>query len=443
MKKSRPAMIALGLAALMAAGRPLVAEEEMIDSAREQKIEIEALKEAVEGLTTKTEYLDRFKVEGFTDIRYDDKRTPYTGTGEAGMYIKRAEIKMNGKLAPSVTYSLGFDFAASKLKDAGVEIADINLIPTMDFLPEWTYQLRVGQYRQPFGIVPQTSSSKINLAERPMIFGGVTLTHPQAFTTKIVGERVMGLFLTHKKKLIESGMLAWELQGAVSNDVTEDQVSGATSVAAGFPLQSKDQDPSWQGRASFNSNALDFLLGEKSKIQAGMSYSRDSINSVWMASVTGTVKVDETYGAEFVLEGFNKMLIVQSEWVRQNAVIVFPKGVTKNREGFYADVLVDVLPFLTTPEKGDALQLIFRAEKYMETKTAGLDRGGMDNLVGLAGGLKWSYMGGKNHTAINYYVQASDGQFGGYVKGGLPGITVASNGAPSTLFLIQQQFAFE
>lgn len=468
MKFSKEKLAVLGLVAMLAApARGLWADEAAPAGKSDESVKIEAMEEAIEGLTKKTEYLDMFHMEGFADLRYDDVRTPYkssgfpaalfggAGTGEAGMYGKRAEVKIFGKIMPGYTYSLGYDFVANKIKDLGIEVADLQLIPFLDVTPEWTYQLKVGQYRQPFGIVPQTSSSKITLAERPLIYGGKQLSSPSLGanmtaigSAKIVGERVMGLFVNHKKKFTDSGILAWEIQGAAANDTTEDQAVGQGSVTTGFPLQALDQDPSWQARMALNSSALDVIFGEKSKFQVGASYSRNSTNTSWMAagSTTYTAQItDETYGAELLIEAWNKMLISQTEWIHQNGqMAMFPSvplaksGVGTSREGFYSDLLIDVLPLFTTPAKGDALQLIFRGEKYMESQTSGVNIGGYNNLVGAAGGLKYSYAGGKNHTAINYYVQAADGQFGGYTTA-----TGVNLGGPSTMLVLQQQFAFE
>lgn len=415
----------------------------------DEKTEIEALKLAVanlttktDGLTSKTSVLDKVKIEGLVDLRFDDSRQTYKRTGSEGVYGRRAEAKIFGKLSPAVTYSLGFDFVEAKMKDFGVEIADVQLIPFTNLTPGWTYQLKLGQYRQPFGIVPQTSSSATNLAERPMIFGGATLLNPGGVTgtnTKIVGERVMGAFVSHKKKLVDN-VLSWEVQGAVANS-NEDQAVGKNKLGAtdAFPAQILDESPTLQARVGLG---LDLI-----STKVGMSYIADSRNLGWNTADPTRQRTSEIIGYECQTAIANNMLILQGEYVHAQNLsstgsALAPVGKNTSQDGYYVDVLFDVLPIFTAPEKGDALQLIFRVERYWEqdkTATVGPAYGYL-NLSGLAGGIKWSYLGGKNHTAVNYYIQANDGMYGGYTApqyGTAPDI-----GMPSSLLVVQQQVAF-
>jgi hypothetical protein len=479
-KQSNVRLVALGLGLIaLLAGARLRAEEEAADSAaHDQKMEIEALKEAVEGLTAKTEYLDKFHMEGFTDLRYDELRTHYApigaayvsdGTGVGGMYDRRAEIKIFGKLGSVTSYSLGFDFAELKLKDVGIEVADLPMIPFTDLAPEWVFQFKVGQYRQPFGIVPQTSSSKINMVERPIIFGGQSLGNPLKLSGKMVGERVMGVFVNHKKKLVEN-ILSWTVQGAIANDATEDQAAGQnkviddvgnTTVATiaqpkDFNKQFYDQDFSYQARLALGLDFMSLFLPEKSANTLGASISHDSNNTKrWLQSDPLFIGMIDTFGFDWLTELANKMVIIQAEFVRQNTASTTGgpgayQGQLKINEGYYVDVLFDMLPLICTPTKGDALQLIARIEQYRTPNTFGTaltnpNFNGMNTLDGLGFGLRWSYLGGKNSTSINYFVQANNSQLSGYAeKNAAAGFTNFNVGdVPSGLFVIQQQMAFE
>lgn len=452
MKHSTRNLAALGLAALTALPMALRAEEM---GEADMKVWRESVDERLKGLNNELVEFNKVRFDAFVNLRYDDVRKPgvsvnqnvssnSAGNGLSGIYARRAEGKFSGLLTPMVTYSLGFDFAENKMKDVGIEVKELPLIPFFDSGQTW--DLRVGQYRIPFGIVPQTSSSAIYLPERPMVYGGSN----NIGGTRIVGERVMGLQGRHKAKL---GFTNTDLQFAALNNTTEDQTAGQNRITdsngnsvnpastQAFVLQGRDQDLSWVARFAFDWAFLNSLLPEKSKIQTGASYLRDSQNRRYMAQNAVDQEYDEIYGFELLVQ-ITPLLTSQTEWVREMDRINARNGLTAQREGWYTDLVFDALPLLASEiEKGDKLDLIFRLENSTEFDTAGANRGGTMPLRSrIAGGIKWSYWGGKNNTSINYFVDGYNQNFGQTVTNN---VAASPLGGPATTFIIQQQFAFE
>ena len=171
----------------------------------------------------------------------------------------------------------------------------------------------------------------------------------------------------------------------------------------------------------------------------GAGYMRDSKNAFYRAQSAGNQGYDEYVGVDLVVELSNKMVVSQTEWLhvnRLNALSGLVAG--KDSEGWYSDLAFDWMPFIMTPEKGDALQTIFRYEEQVAFDL----NGGYVPVSRIATGFKWSYLGGKNNTSITYYVMAPDNQFGG--DGRTLGLNRGTGiSAPETQLIIQQQFAFE
>ncbi len=450
-KNKNIARLALAGALLssMAAG----ARAEGEDAGNDQRVRMEALEEAVEGLNEKVGELSKVKVDGFVNLRYDDERNPNLSTpfdtntnnnGRNAVYSRRAEFKFAGKLSPTVSYSLGYDFTENKHKDLGIEIADIPLIPFVDLLPEYMWSLRIGQFRMPFGIAPQTSSSAIWFPERPLMFGGRKNANSQIASTGLFGERAMGLQLRQKAAL--GSIVKYDLQGAYLNDLS-DQARGENGIALAFPSQITDQDFALVGRLSLEhsylSSLLEGLIGA-SKWQTGVSYARNTTNGEFMANDDGNISYAEYIDVEGYLELFNKTLLIQSEWMSRQTGINAAAGATNSnhKEGWYVDTAYNFLPLIIDASdiaKGDSVQLIGRLESQNDFTNAG---GFVRAWTRLMGSLKWNYLGGKNHTSLTYIVSAPDQMFGGdfravnaYDKG--TGIQI-----PETTLIIQQQFAF-
>jgi hypothetical protein len=440
MKNSiRIVSIAAVFAGMVMSTAPLRADEE---SEHEMAVKLEAIQEQINGLKSSTFDMGAMVLEGFVDLRYDDNKAFAAGTntlsGQSGFYARRAEMKMSGYLGTRVIYSLGFDFTELKHKDLGVEVLDVPFLPFID-APDYAWSIKVGQYRMPFGISPQTSSSVIWFSERPMWNGGANFTGG----AKLVAERVMGVQMRQKVKY--AGLLAYDLQFGGFNNATEDQAAGTNAIQLGsgiapqdfkkgvsnFNAQRADANLSFIGRFAINWDVLANLLPEKSKIQTGISYIRDSKDTVWSATTNASKRNDEYVGAE-LLVNLGPNIAWQSEWVGINSG--FGIGVTPaHTEGWNSDVAVDTLPWLSSEiEKGDKLELLFRLDEESVYPLAGAKR--VDRI---GGGLKWSYLGGKTHTSIDYFVDAPEQMFGG------DGRTAALAKAPNTYLVIQQQFAFE
>ena len=77
--------------------------------------------------------------------------------------------------------------------------------------PGWSWTLKVGQFRQPFGIEQQTGSSSIAFPERAIMDGGAA---PMG-AVKLVTERVMGLHIIQAK---DFGPFGYKAQFTLAND---------------------------------------------------------------------------------------------------------------------------------------------------------------------------------------------------------------------------------
>jgi hypothetical protein len=415
----------IGLTALAAIPAGLRADE---SADQDMKIWRDSVEERLKGLHNDIVEFNGIRTEFFTDLRYDYETSPQSnvagsngGKGQSGMYGKRAEAKFYGKVQPNVTASVGFDFAAGKVKDLGIQIDELPLIP---FVGGPELSVKLGQFRMPFGIETQTSSSAIWFSERSWLNGGAdsSFSAPQSF--KIIGERAMGI---QAKTAVKTGVVDFDAAFGAFDQLSQDQGVGAASIS-GISGQANDQDLSYVGRAGLDFSPLLGFLPEKSKLILGGSYGRDSLNTAWRAQ-DNAVKFDEVIGADLVfnLGVANK---IQAEWGGRGT-FTSSAGVasTANIESWYAQHSIDLLPFFTAPAKGDALEILTRFEQGMKQ---GFNAGGVGERDRLSVGIKSSYWGGKNHTSVNYYIMANNGQFGGLVNGG-----------PDQMIVVQQQFAFE
>lgn len=495
MNKSIRTLTMLGLAASIVS--PVVLKAEDMD---ETKAKLAAMEESIDGLNAQMKEMQSVHIEGFVDTRYDVERvqnytvnaaggvntapTAYNIQGLDGIYNRRSEIKLNGNLSPNLVYNLGFDFTELKLKDVGVEVREIPVLPFVD-APDYVWSMKIGQYRQPFGIIAQTSSSAIPFSERPIMNGGKFDAGSVVgkLATKMVSERAMGVQMRQKVKY--AGILNYDLAFGVFNNMTDDQSAGENAIQAGaapaagtfvkqgdnFKAQLGDPAMSEGGRLGLELDFLQVMLNNmmnnKNKVATGVSFSHDNQNTAWMTGDPTQLITNDMVGFDGLLEFANKMITLQGEYVR-NSVVVGDAGVnylnqagfgkTTSREGWYLYGSLDLLPFFGTPTAGDSLQLLAgMEEQYLFDSSIA----GTNNLVinpvntafkinayspnhkvsRLSGGIKWSYLGGKNHTSLNYIVSAPDQMFGGDGRGKLDNGTGVY--VPETMVVIQQQFAFD
>jgi hypothetical protein len=445
-------LVALSLVASMAMPAFVRAEE---TTENDLKVRLEALEEAVEGFNKKNEEFSKAYFEGFVNLRYDQEANPsknYLGeqtaptlnaartddNGQNGFYLRRGEAKWSGRLADTVVYSLGFDFVEGKIKDAGVEFRDVNLIPYLD-MPELLQTIRLGQYRMPFGIYPQASSSAILFPERPFTNGGRLNNNSGMGAVASVGERVMGVQNRVKAK---SYIISADIQAGLFNNMTQDQAATKNKLQDAFDQQDNDGNLSYAFRTAFEHNYIYGILPEKSKIQTGFSYFMDKKDANYQTGLNAGQLADEVYGLELLIN-VGPDLLWQTEWLHRNNNMTGnagpASGIGSVAEGWYSEMAWNFLPLVKSEiEKGDALQLAFRIEEQVSFNAAGAWK----PLTRLSQGLKWSYMGGKNHTSINYFVMAPDHQYGGdYRRAGADRGTGIS--APETQIVVQQQWAWE
>jgi phosphate-selective porin len=375
----------------------------------------------------------RYDIQSYKTFTYNPTNSPLGTTtrvtaanGGIGMYAKRAEFEVYQKVTPNQTWYFQWDFAALKLEDVGVALNNLPILPFLDKTP--TFDMKIGQFRQPFGIEAQTGSSAIAFSERPMFNGGA---NPFGFSQKLVTERVMGLHFTQQDTF---GPLGLKLQFALANDVN-DQVAAAngSTLAAAFPTQNVDNDPSEFGRVGLD---LNFVPG-LSKFNIGASAIHDPENTVMYASLPGTVKWADVYGVDATIEtlGFWHL---QGEWVARNADAyvttanpAVPAYSLTRSEGWYVTSVMEPLKlFMKDPTK---LEFNMRYDNYISNVDALGAGAAISANVGageaITTGLKWSFIG-KNYTSVNYTVYGLNGDFG------------ASGPAAANLWVLQQQFNF-
>jgi hypothetical protein len=269
--------------------------------------------------------------------------------------------------------------------------------------------LKVGQFRQPFGIEPQTSSSATYFTERSILNGGANpFGAPQ-----LVKERVMGLHLKHKKDL---GLFGYDLAFTIANDFDNSTKggTGTDSLAGAFPNQAgKDQDPSEFGRVGLSSSMpLNDLLPFGSKIAVGASALHNSENTALWTSSPAKELWSEVYGLDATVDTFQigfgtnmaPAVKLQAEWVAKNSFSAVP-GLTNRAEDWYA--LADVEPWRFFDVNAPKVEVLARYENAVPTvgSTAAYTSAQAATL-----GLRYQFVG-KNYTSINYTSYALAGDF--------------------------------
>ena len=468
---------AMGLAALLATASLRAAEADAETQSQDQIIEElrTMLGNTVAQLNDTKSRLDNGVNFGVnSDLRYDFQKwsavnaqsaagyaangrnyvassaTDIAPNGVAGMYAKRIEVEFKAKTASWAQWHLQFDFAGLKLEDLGVELNELPFLPMMDS-SSWNWGMKIGQFRQPFGIEQQTGSSSIAFSERAMMYGGAN----PVGGSKLVAERVMGVHVWHEKSF---GPIGYKMQFAVAND-SGDQNPGTGSLggtqflnttATAFNLkdypftgQRTDQDPGEFGRLGIDLN----FMPKIAKLNVGGSAIHNSTNKTFYA--TG---VDGSQMGEQNVYGFDSTLAMDSlnwkvwgEWLASNNSVGANSSVANSgpaskginsfaltrSEAWYVTSCMQPLKFFM--KDAPALDLNIRFDNFVanvdnqNTPAAAAKPYAATSAQALSYGLKWSYVG-KNYTSLNYTVYGFNGDFGAL--------------AGTELFVAQQQFNF-
>jgi hypothetical protein len=344
---------------------------------------------------------DRFKFEAFAHLRYDSQDSKRV----RGLYARRVETKLVAKLWDQANAVFGYDFAENKLKDLGLELDGLPLWPSADL----RWKLQAGQFRQNFGIEPQTGSPKVCFAERALIYGGA---QPSTYTVKLVAERAMGLHAIHQRSL---GALSYSLGLSLANNLSEDQAAGKNKIspADAFTKQATDENPSFSSRFGLDASFGAFKTG------VGASYARDNQNNVFLATQPSDQRYDEILGWDLSAE-LPKLWKLQGEWVASNA-LRGDLGLSARREGW---VLQQSLQpwHLFNPDAAQ-VELLARYESLAPNVHQGAR-----NLGAATAGLKWAYGDGKQQLLLQYTAYALNNDFGA--------------AAGTELWVLQQQLQF-
>jgi hypothetical protein len=358
------------------------------------------------------------------------KAGPTDGAPNAavGMYAKRVEIEFKAKTASWAMWHLQFEFAALKLEDLGVELNNIDFLPMMD-TGSWKWNMKIGQFRQPFGIEQQTGSSSTVFPERALMYGGASPfpagVSSTASVSKLVTERVMGLHFWHEQSF---GPVGYKAQFTVAND-TSDQASGTNSLA-GFPAQKTDQDPSEFGRLGVDLNFVPKWV----KLNIGASAIHNSANSVFFSSSSTTQAWTDVAGADSTLELPFLNWKIWGEWVGSNSFgnnSLGYAGLKKRSEAWYVTSVMQPLKFFMKDPL--MLDLNFRYENFVDNVDAANSLPAAaypfqaTAAQAISYGIKWSYVG-KNYTSLNYTIYGINGDFTAL--------------AGTELLVLQQQFNF-
>ena len=437
MKQSTRKMALLGMLAALALAPTLRAEEatsesSMADEAEEMRVQLGALSSQMNDLKKMADEMPKIGIN--VDLRYD-KQTYNTGTiansasapvlftqnptpnGKAGMYAKRVEFEFKGKISSWAQYHLQFEAAGLKLEDLGVELNGLSLLPFVS-TGSYTADVKIGQFRQPFGVEPQTGSSSTPFPERALMYGGANPFNGTYATAKLVTERVMGLHFKHAHGL---GPIAYEIAFAIADD-ENDQASGVSAISA---TQAVDQDPSEMGRLGLNLVFLNDMLKDILAVKFGASAMHDSLNTAFMSSSPATQAWADNIGWDATIDVLKNWHLL-GEWVSRNSFTA-TAGLTKRQEGWY--LLSTMEPLKWFDADAPKIEWNTRYEGFLPD----VDRiGAATNLFAtsdnaITTGVKWSFVG-KNYTSVNYTVYGLGNNFGAL--------------AGTELWTIQQQFNY-
>ncbi len=276
------------------------------------------LAELVVRLETLEKLAKAVKIEGYAQIRYDNQRykvgsfvplesgtDPVISTfnSQPGVYVKRFELKLSGPLTENVDWVGGYGFEEGKLKDLGLIWKGLPFFPGLR-KRGYHWDAQIGQFRQKFGIEPQTGSPKLPFIERALMFGGA---HPLApLSLKQVGERALGLHGLHKKDFEKWGYDAgFSLVGDVA-----DQAKGTNSLSGAFPLEPSNGRPVWVGHVGLSAKQIYKWAGP---FKLGASALRNDFGT-HNASLS-TEDYSATYGLDAYFEPIKEWVWFQAEWI--------------------------------------------------------------------------------------------------------------------------------
>lgn len=370
-----------------------------------------------------------FRLEGFADLRYDhqgDVVLAYGASPKASLgsvlgaattasrgavdafYARRVELKLSAEPEPWLKTVIGWDLSENKLKDWGLGLE-----------PGRGVKVRLGQFRQHFGLENQVSSAKTWFIERALIYGGANpfVSGPSA----LAKERSAGLHAYARQEL---GFLAADFGLSVVNDATEDQAAGLNkpNATGAFPATIGDHSPSVTLRGSLESGQLPGIR----RLALGASYLRDPQDSRPGPADASQQALDEAVAYDAALE-LAGGLRFSGEWLASqhlngggSAPDGLWLGVTRRKEGWYAALAQELLqPWLGAA--APSIELLARRESFLPMGAAP----GSFGATTVA--LRWDSMK-LWHSALNYTVYDIDGDAG--ALGG------------TELLSLQQQIAF-
>jgi hypothetical protein len=368
--------------------------------------------------------------------------------GYAGMYIRRVEAEVSGKVTDWSLWHVQMDLASLTFEDLGVELKDLPLLPYVD-TGSWNFSMKVGQFRQPFGLVQQTAFS-----DRAFPWGAMMFGAPNPFQASyaagnggdgmtLVGQYVMGIHLTQQH---DWDFLGYKAQFAIANDSgikngnNGDQpaggytIGGATLIPAS-PLngalgavkvsadqaQTTDTNPSEIGRLG-----LDLKFIPDVALSVGGSAVHDSAYSQSFDTSSRNENWYDVAGLDASLTVKHVPWKVWGEYVGSNYMNA-NTGLIQHAEGWY--VTNSLRPFALFMAQPPAIDFNVRYESYNANTdaAANLPYWAVSSVQAVTYGIKWRYAG-KNYTSANYTVYAMNGDFGA--------------AAGSELFSIQQQVNF-
>jgi len=355
------------------------------------------LQELNERLKKVEQLAKAIKLEGYAQIRYDNQRykvgsfvplesgpDPVISTfnSQPGVYIKRFELKLSGPLTENVDWVGGYGFEEGKLKDLGLIWKGLPFFPGLR-KRGYAWEAQIGQFRQKFGIEPQTGSPKIPFIERALMFGGANPLSPTAL--KQVGERALGLHGVHKKDFESWGYDAgFSLVGDVA-----DQAKGSNSLAGAFPLEPTNGRPVWVAHLGLSLKQLYKWAGP---LKVGGSALRNDLG-IHNAALS-TEDYAATLGLEAYFEPVKEWVWLQAEWINTQLNPATGRGYAN---GFYVEG-----GFKAPKVKDFGNASVELSGRYEKVSPPSL--GFPQNVSALTGQLKLGYA--KNsHTAasVTYY----------------------------------------
>lgn len=374
-----------------------------------------------------------FKPNSFTGSAAHPYITDYTAsdTNMVGMYAKRVELEGTGKIMDNMEWNLQFEFAGLKVEDLGVDAKMLSILPFVN-LDGYTWEAKLGLYRQAFGLENQVGSSSTPFPERAMINGGA---NPWGFS-KLANERAMGLQMIQTHKY---GSFGYKLQVEAANNVKDQDAAnggfgGSFTTVTSTPSTTysaldsmglkTDQDPTEMARLGFDLNFFPSIA----KLNIGASALHNSNNSQLMTGNPAKQAWNDNYGYDFTLEIPAIKSSVWGEWVAQNAFTGGATGVAlAHSEGWY--VVDSMKPLALVNKDWTMLDLNLRLENVVKnTDTAPLVAAyTVSSEQAASMGLKY-FWAGKNYSSVNYTVYGVNGDYTAM--------------GPYSLFVVQQQFNY-